>query len=122
LAIGVTSYFRQQAQARDAQQQALKQENQNRIERLRLKVAEINNRLQAADKPSLKEKLSDLSERLNKLSRQLEDISKMSSDQLQEISQDCDEIEKKLEKIEKDVTTLQRLLPEAETNRDPIKV
>jgi protein phosphatase len=122
LAIGVTSYFRQQAQARDAQQQALKQENQNRIERLRLKVAEINNRLQAADKPSLKEKLSDLSERLNKLSRQLEDISKMSSDQLQKISQDCDEIEKKLEKIEKDVTTLQRLLPEAETNRDPIKV
>jgi PPM family protein phosphatase len=127
LAIGVTTYLKQQARA--AQQQAqLKQkiENQNlkegRIGSLRDRIAELNKRLQASDKPSLKKKRDIWGESLNKLSQQLDDINKMSPEQSSEITQACDEIGKELNKIEEEVNSLQGLLPSIETNRDPIKV
>lgn len=126
LVIGATSYYRQQAHARDAQQQAqMKIENQNlkdsQIGRLREKIAEINKRLQVADKPTLKEKRNLWSESLNKLSLRLDDISNMSSEQLPEISRACDEVGQELKKIEEEVYKLQGLLP-TQTNREPVKV
>ena len=128
LVIGATSYYRQQAHARDAQQQAqmkMKIENQNlkdsQIGRLREKIAEISKRLQVADKPTLKEKRNVWSESLNKLSLRLDDISNMSSEQLPEISRACDEVGQELKKIEEEVYKLQGLLP-AQSNREPVKV
>jgi protein phosphatase len=126
LAVSVTAYFKQQAQARDAQQQAqIKIENQNqkdgRIGSLRDKIAELNKRLQASDKPSSGKK-RDISESLNRLSQRLDDVNKMSPDQLSEISQACDEIGKELSKIEEEVNSLHGLLPTLETDRAPIKV
>ncbi len=128
LVVGATSYYRQQAQARDAQQQAqekTKIENQNlkesQIGRLREKIAEINKRLQVADKPVLKEKRAVWSESLNKLSLRLDDISNLSSEQLPEINRACDEVSQELKKIEEEVYKLQGLLP-AQTGREPVKV
>src|SRR5262245_40263220 len=126
LAVSVTAYFKLQAQARADQQQAqIKIENQNqkdgRIGSLRDKIAELNKRLQASDKPS-SEKKRDISESLNRLSQRLDDVNKMSPDQLNEISQACDEIGKELNKIEDEVNSLHGLLPTLETDRDPIKV
>jgi PPM family protein phosphatase len=126
LAVGVTTHFKQQAQARVAQQQAqLKIENQNqkdgRIGSLRDKIAELNKRLQASDKPSIKKKHS-IVESLNRLSQRLDEVNKMSPDQLSEISQACDDIGKELSKIEEEVNSLHGLLPTLETDRDPIKV
>jgi protein phosphatase len=126
LAVGVTTHFKQQAQARAAQQQAqLKIENQNqkdgRIGSLRDKIAELNKRLQASDKPSIKKK-HDIVESLNRLSQRLDEVNKMSPDQLSEISQACDDIGKELGKIEEEVNNLHGLLPTLETDRDPIKV
>jgi serine/threonine protein phosphatase PrpC len=127
LVVGVTAtYFKQQAQARAAQQQAqIKIENQNqkdgRIGSLRDKIAELNKRLQASDKPSSVKK-RDISESLNRLSQRLDDVNKMSPDELSEISQACDEIGKELNKIEDEVNSLHGLLPTLETDRDPIKV
>jgi len=128
LAVGVTAYVNQQAQARVALQQAqLKIENQNqkdgRIGSLRDKIAELNKRLQASEKPSTKKKLDDIVESLNRLSQRLDDVNKMSPDQLNEISQACDDIGKELSKIEEEVNSLLHgLLPTMETDRDPIKV
>ena len=103
----------------------MKIENQNlkdsQIGRLREKIAEINKRLQVADKPTLKEKRNLWSESLNKLSLRLDDISNMSSVQLPEISRACDEVSQELKKIEEEVYKLQGLLP-AQTNREPVKV
>jgi protein phosphatase len=126
LAVGVTTHFKQQAQARVALQQAqIKIENQNqkdgRIGSLRDKIAELNKRLQASEKPSVKKKL-DIAESLNRLSQRLDDVNKISPDQLSEISQACDEIGKELSKIEEEVNSLHGLLPTLETDRDPIKV
>lgn len=126
LAVGVTTHFRQQAQARVALQQAqMKIENQNqkdgRIGSLRDKIAELNKRLQASEKPSIKKKL-DIVESLNRLSQRLDDVNKISPDQLSEISQACDEIGKELSKIEEEVNNWHGLLPTLETDRDPIKV
>jgi len=126
LAVGVTTHFKQQAQARAAQQQAqLKIENQNqkdgRIGSLRDKIAELNKRIQASDKPSIKKK-HDIVESLNRLSQRLDEVNKMSPDQLSEISQTCDDIGKELSKIEEEVNSLHGLLPTLETDRDPIKV
>ena len=126
LAVGVTTHFKQQAQARAAQQQAqLKIENQNqkdgRIGSLRDKIAELNKRLQASEKPSIKKK-HDIVESLNRLSQRLDEVNKMSPDQLSEISQACDDIGKELSKIEQEVNSLHGLLPTLETDRDPIKV
>ncbi len=129
LVISATSYYRQQAQARDAQQQAqvkLEHDNQTQKEgqigRLREKIAEISKRLQAADKPALKEKRDVWSESLNRLSRQLDDINKMSLEQLREIGQACEEVGQELKKIEDEVNSLQGLLPLPEPNREPVKV
>jgi protein phosphatase len=126
LAVGVTNHFKQQAQARAAQQQAqMNIENQNqkdgRIGSLRDKIAELNKRLQASDKPSIKKK-HDIVESLNRLSQRLDEVNKMSPDQLNEISQICDDIGKELSKIEEEVNSLHGLLPTLETDRDPIKV
>ncbi|HEV2668053.1 MAG TPA: hypothetical protein VG324_24260, partial [Blastocatellia bacterium] len=126
VAVAVTTYFKQQAQARAAQQKEQdKIENQNqkdgRIGSLRDKIAELNKRLQASDKPSSVKK-RDISESLNRLSQRLDDVNKMSPDQLSEISQACDEIGKELNKIEDEVNSLHGLLPTLETDRDPIKV
>jgi protein phosphatase len=128
LVVGATSYYRQQAQARDAQQQAqekTKIENQNlkesQIGRLREKIAEINKRLQVADKPILKEKRALWSESLNKLSLRLDDISNLSSERLPEINRACDEVSQELKKIEEEVYKLQGLLP-VQTGREPVKV
>jgi serine/threonine protein phosphatase PrpC len=126
LAVGVTTLYKQQAQARAAQQQAqLKIENQNqkdgRIGSLRDKIAELNKRLQASDKPSIKKK-HDIVESLNRISQRLDEVNKMSPDQLSEISQACDDIGKELSKIEEEVNSLHGLLPTLETDRDPIKV
>jgi PPM family protein phosphatase len=126
LAVGVTTHFKQQAQARVDQQQAqMKIENQNqkdgRIGSLRDKIAELNKRLQASEKPSIKKK-RDIVESLNRLSQRLDDVNRISPDQLGEISQACDEIGKELSKIEEEVNSLHGLLPTLETDRDPIKV
>ncbi|MGH9849099.1 MAG: PP2C family protein-serine/threonine phosphatase [Blastocatellia bacterium] len=125
LVIGATSYYRQQAQARDAQQTKSKIESQKekegQIGRLREKIAEISKRLQVADKPTLKEKRNVWSESLNKLSLRLDEINNMSSEQLPEISRACDEVSQELKKIEQEVNDLQGLLP-AQTNREPVKV
>ncbi len=128
LVVGATQYYRQQAHARDARQQAqmkMKIENQNlkdsQIGRLREKIAEISKRLQVADKPTLKEKRDVWSESLNKLSLRLDDINNMSSERLPEISRACDEVSQELKKIEEEVYKLQGLLP-AQTNREPVKV
>jgi protein phosphatase len=126
LAVGVTAHFKQRAQARaDKQQAQLKIEIQNqkegKIGSLRDRIAELNKRLEASDKPSLKKK-RDISESLIRLVQRLDDIDKMSSDQLIEISQACDEIGKELNKIEEELNNLQGLLPSLETNREPIKI
>jgi len=126
LAVGVTAHFRQQAQAA-LQQAQLKIENQNqkdgRIASLRDKIAELNKRLQASEKPSTKKKLDDIAESLNRLSQRLDDVNKISPDQLSEISQACDDIGKELIKIEEEVNSLLHgLLPTMETDRAPIKV
>jgi hypothetical protein len=126
LAVGVTAHFKQQAQAA-LQQAQLKIENQNqkdgRIGSLRDKIAELNKRLQASEKPSTKKKLNDMVDSLNRLSQRLDDVNKMSPDQLNEISQVCDDIGKELSKIEEEVNSLLHgLLPPMETDRDPIKV
>jgi chromosome segregation ATPase len=99
----------------------IQNQKEGRIGSLRDRIAELNKRLQASDKPSLKKK-QDISESLNRLSQRLDDINKMSSDQMSEISQACDEIGKELNKIEEELNNLHGLLPSLETNREPIKV
>jgi serine/threonine protein phosphatase PrpC len=126
LAVGVTAHFKQQAQAA-LQQAQIKIENQNqkdgRIGSLRDKIAELNKRLQASEKPSTKKRLNDIVDSLNRLSQRLDDVNKISPDQLNEISQVCDDIGKELSKIEEEVNSLLHgLLPPMETDRDPIKV
>lgn len=126
LAFGVTTHFKRQAQARDAEQEAqikneIQSQKEGRIGSLRDKIAELNKRLQASDKPSLKKK-RDISDSLNSLSQRLDAVNKMSADQLSEISQACDEIGKELNKIEEEVNSLHGLLPTLETGRDPVKV
>ena len=126
LAVGVTAHFKQQAQAA-LQQAQIKLENQNqkdgRIGSLRDKIAELNKRLQASEKPSTKKRFNDIVESLNRLSQRLDDVNKISPDQLNEISQVCDDIGKELSKIEEEVNSLLHgLLPPMETDRDPIKV
>jgi hypothetical protein len=126
LAVGVYAHFKQRAQARADQQKAeLKIEIQNqkdgKIGGLRDRIAELNKRLEASDKPSLKKK-RDISESLNRLSQRLDDIYKMSSDQLSDISQACEEIGKELNKIEEEINSEHGLLPSLETNREPIKI
>lgn len=127
LVIGATSYL--QKQERAAQHQAQLQiqlenqkEKEGRIGRLREQIAEINRKLQAADKPAFKDRREVWDESLSKLSARLSQVDQMSSAQLSQISQACDEISKELKKIEEEVNSLQGLLPAQLTNREPIKV
>jgi hypothetical protein len=129
LVIGATTYLKQQAEARDAQQQAQRKskiEKQNQKEgligNLRDRIAEIRKRVQAVNKQSLKGKRDAWSESLNKLSLRLDGISNISSEQYQEINQACDEIGKELSKIEEEVNSVIGLLLPLETDRDTIKV
>ncbi|MGH9841560.1 MAG: protein phosphatase 2C domain-containing protein [Blastocatellia bacterium] len=129
LVVGATSYLRQQAQARTEQEQAqlkLQKEEQDRkegrIEHLRGKIAEIDKRLQAVEKPALKEKRDIWNESLNRLRERLDEIGKMSSDQVPQISQACDEIGQELKKIEDEVNDLQGLMPMPLSNRQPVKI
>jgi PPM family protein phosphatase len=122
-------YFRQQSQERTEKEQVqrkIQRENQNqkegKIGRLREKIAEINKKLQTADKPALKEKREIWHESLNKLSLRLDDIAKIPPDQLQQISQGCAEIGKELQKIEDEVNNLQGLLRSQLINREPVKI
>jgi len=116
LAILVFSYFytREQSQRREANEQAQTQpqvENQNqkdeRIERLRDRIARISKQIQMMNKPALKVKRDIWTENLNKFSQQLDGISKMSSEQLPKIAQACDEIGRELDKIEEEIRSLQ---------------
>ena len=111
ITVGSVTYLKQQAQARfDKQQAQMKIENQNqkegKIGSLRDRIAELNKRLQASGKSSLR-KERDISESLNRISQRLDDVNKMSSDQLSEINQACDEIGKELNKIEEELNSLQ---------------
>jgi PPM family protein phosphatase len=129
LAIGATTYLKQRAEARNAyekEQIKSKIEKQNQKEgligNLRDRIAEINKRVQAVNKQSLKGKREAWSESLNKLSLRLDGISNISSEQYQEINQACDEIGKELSKIEEEVNSVQGLFPSTVISRDPIKV
>lgn len=131
IVIGATSYFKQKAEARSAEEQAqlklqieFQKQKDGQIGRLREKIAEINRRLQTTDKGAIKERRDLWNERLAKLSLKLDEIGQWSSDQFQQISQVCDEINKELKKIEDDVNSLQGLLPStiSDRNRDPIKI
>lgn len=127
LVVGATSYFKQRAQAAQEQARELEQQEkqklkEGRIVGLREKIEEINKRLQAADKPKSKEKLTTWHEALQKLNTRLEEIDKMPQDQLQQIGKACDEINTELLKIEAEVNNLQGLLPPPLSSRHPIKI
>lgn len=120
-------YFRQQAEARNAEaEMQLQRDYQNQkdgqIGQLREKIAEITKKLQAIDKPSLKDKSVIWQESLNRLSLKLDEVDKLPSEMVQEIGQNCTEIDKELKKIEDEVNSLQGLIPFALTNREPVKV
>jgi hypothetical protein len=95
------------------QEAQMKIENQNqkdgRIGSLRDKIDELNKRIQASEKSSIKRK-RDIVESLNRLSQRLDDINKMSPDQLGEISPACKEIGIELSKIEEEINSLHGLL------------
>jgi hypothetical protein len=114
IAVGSYSYFiKQQAQAPDDQRQAqTKIENQNQkdglIGSLRGKIAELNKRLQASERPSINNKKQRvIAESLDKLNERLDGVTKISPDRLSEISQACDEIRKELSNIEAEINSLQ---------------
>lgn len=124
-AIGVT-YYQKQKEEKSTLQREAQRENQNqkdgKIAQLREKIAEINKKLRAADKPALKDKRDVWLENLNKLSFRLDEVSAIPPDHSQQISDACEEIGKELKKIEDEVTNLQGLLPSQGTNRQPVKV
>ncbi len=129
LVFGVTSYFKQQAQARDDRHQAQIKQNQHnqnqkeaKIGHLREKIAVISKQLQAADKPALKEKRDFYSESLVRLGQRIDAVDGMPPDQLQQITQACDEIDKELNNIAAEVNNLQGLLPSTLVSLEPIKV
>jgi uncharacterized protein HemX len=127
LAIGAASYWQKQEQsalqqAQEQRKQENEKEKEGRIGQLREQIAEINRKLQAADKPAFKDRREAWDESLSKLSARLSEIDQMSSEQLPQISQACDEISKELKKIEEEVNSLQGLLPAPLTKREPIKV
>ena len=129
--VGATSYFKQKAEARSAQEQAelkmrleFQKQKDGQIGRLREKIAEINRRLQTTDKSAIRERRELWNDRLSKLSLRLDEVGQWSSEQSQQIGQICDEIGKELKKIEDDVNSLQGLLPASlsSRNRDPIRI
>jgi serine/threonine protein phosphatase PrpC len=129
LVVGVTLYLKQKADARTATEQAEKKrqrENQDdkegKIGRLREKIAEINKKLQATNKPALIKKRNIWAETLKNMSLRLDEINKIPPDNLQLISQGCNEIEKGLKEIEDEVNNLQGLQPPQSSSRRPVKV
>jgi serine/threonine protein phosphatase PrpC len=123
--IGVTSYLKQKEENNTLQKEA-QIDNQNqkdgKIAQLREKIAEINKKLQASEKPALKDKRNIWRQSLTKLSFRLDEIAEIPPDRSQQIIEACDEIGKELKKIEDEVNNLQGLLPSQLTNRQPIKV
>ncbi len=129
--VGLTSYFRRQAQERSLQEQAeikLQQEYQSQkegqISRLREKIAEVSKKinLQTDGKPGLKLRRNSWHEHLDKLGLRLDEIAKIPPDHLQQISQACEEVGQELKKIEDEVNSLQGLLPLQSSTHQPIKV
>jgi serine/threonine protein phosphatase PrpC len=123
--IGVTSYLKQKEENNTLQkEEQIDKQNQKdgKIAQLREKIAEINKKLQAFDKPALKEKRNIWRETLNRLSFRLDLVAEIPPDRSQQIIEACDEIGKELKKIEDEVNNLQGLLPSQLTNRQPIKV
>lgn len=130
IVLGAATYFRRQAEERDAlaeaemqlQRDYQKNQKEGQISQLREKIAEITRKLQAIEKPAIKEKSLLWQESLNKLSLRLDEVDKIPYDHLQQISQDCSEIDKELKKIEDEVNDLQGLIPSTFTNREPVRV
>jgi PPM family protein phosphatase len=129
LVIGATSYLRQQAQARSAQEQAVQAElkekqtrKEGRIEHLREKIAGIDKLLQTAEKPALKERRESWNESLKRMRQRLDELGALPSDQEPQVSRACDEIGQELKKIEDEVNNLQMLLPAPLSDRNPVKV
>ncbi len=122
--IGVTNYLKQKEEKNTLQQEAII-ENQNqkdgKIAQLREKIAEINKKLQASDKPGFRDKRNIWRQTLNKLSFRLDEIAEIPPDRSQQITEACDAIAKELKKIEDEVNNLQGLLPSQLPNQ-PIKV
>jgi serine/threonine protein phosphatase PrpC len=123
--IGVTSFLKQKEENNTLQKEA-QIDNQNqkdgKIAQLREKIAEINKKLQAFDKPALREKRNVWRQNLNRLSFRLDEVAEIPPDRAQQIIEACDEIGKELKKIEDEVNNLQGLLPSQLNNRQPIKV
>jgi PPM family protein phosphatase len=129
LVVGVTLYLKQKADARTATEQAERKrqrENQDdkegKIGRLREKIAEINKKLQATNKPALVKKRPVWSETLKNMSLRLDEINNIPSDNQQLIAQRCDEIEKGLKEIEDEFNNLQGLQPPQANARRPVRV
>jgi PPM family protein phosphatase len=123
--IGVTSFLKQKEEKNTLQKEAqIDNENQKdgKIAQLREKIAEINKKLQASDKPTLRDKRNFWRQTLTKLSFRLDEIAEIPPDRSQQIIEACDEIGKELKKIEDEVNNLQGLLPSQLPNRQPIKV
>jgi serine/threonine protein phosphatase PrpC len=122
---GVTSFLKQKEESNTLQKEAqIDKQNQKdgKIAQLREKIAEINKKLQAFDKPALREKRNVWRQNLNRLSFRLDEVAEIPPDRAQQIIEACDEIGKELKKIEDEVNNLQGLLPSQLTNRQPIKV
>jgi PPM family protein phosphatase len=129
LVVGVTLYLKQKADARTATEQAERKrqrENQDdkegKIGRLREKIAEINKKLQATNKPALVKKRPLWSETLKNMSLRLDEINNIPSDNQHLITQRCDEIEKGLKEIEDEFNNLQGLQPPQANARRPVKI
>jgi serine/threonine protein phosphatase PrpC len=122
---GVSSFLKQKEENNTLQKEA-QIDNQNqkdgKIAQLREKIAEINKKLQASDKPAFRDKRNVWRQTLNRLSIRLDEVAEIPPDRSQQITEACDEIGKELKKIEDEVNNLQGLLPPQLTNRQPIKV
>lgn len=128
LVVVLSIYLRKESRERNEREQARIQETElqnqrdGKIGRLREKIAEINKRLQAIDKPSLREKRSAWEESLRTLGTRLDGVSQLGSVDLRYIDQVCDEVGNELKKIEDEVNSLQGLVPQQQNNREPVKV
>jgi PPM family protein phosphatase len=123
--IGVTNYLKQKEESNTLQQEALidyQNLKDGKIAQLREKIAEINKKLQASDKPGFKDKRNLWRQTLNKLSFRIDEVAEIPPDRSQQITEECDAISKELKKIEDEVNNLQGLLPSQLPNRQPIKV
>ncbi|MBK7600536.1 MAG: serine/threonine-protein phosphatase [Acidobacteria bacterium] len=124
LIVVLSLYLKKQSEQRTVQEQEVEKQNQKdgKISRLREKIVEINKRLQAIEKPSLRDKRESWEDSLRKLGTRLDGAAQMSPNDMQLINQVCDEIGNELKKIEDEVNNLQGLIPQQQNNRDPVKV